>query len=389
MDKLDFLLPNLIENGMIHTKNEIWGQPKLWQKIYSLVLFEKHSIQSFLNIPKSHANLHIILTGAGTSAFVGLSLIGAYKRNLAKYTSSVSTTDLITHPLDYLHPDFPLLLISFARSGDSPESVAATRIADQICATVYHLIITCDASGALANYETKSSKYVFVLPDEANDKGLAMTGSYSGMLLSGLLIARIAEIDSLSHQIKVLCQYGQKLLNKSENFREIAEMNFERIVFLGSGPLYGTATESHLKVQELTDGKIICKKDSFLGFRHGPIAVINDKTLVCLLFSNQSSVLHYEKDLISSLNQGDKPLWTVGLTESGSKGIKLDQVVELNEKGNQLDEEFLSICFVLPAQLIGMYKSLQLGLNPDKPSTSSAINRVVQGVKIYPYKSQQ
>lgn len=373
---------------MYHTRNEIWSQPNLWNAIYKLVLSEKNQIQSFLKRATSHKDLSIILTGAGSSAFIGLSLTGAFKRNLKKHSACVSTTDLITHPLDYLSSEVPVLLISFARSGDSPESVAATVIADQICSTVYHFIITCDASGALANYQTASSKYVFVLPPQANDKGLAMTGSYSGMLLSGLLIARLGEIESLLPQVKILTRYGEKLLSQSEKFREIAGMSFERVFFLGSGPLLGTATESHLKLQELTDGKIICKRDSFLGFRHGPKAVINSKTLVCMFFSNRNYIQQFEIDLIQSLSNGQPPMHTIGIVEINAPDILLDQVFVMSDKDNQLEEEFLPVCFILPAQMLGFYKSIWFGLNPDNPSISGAVNRVVQGVKIYPYKNQ-
>jgi tagatose-6-phosphate ketose/aldose isomerase len=208
------------------------------------------------------------------------------------------------------------------------------------------------------------------------------------MLLAGLLMARINELDRLSTQISILVQYGQKLLDQAEAFRQLAEIDFERAVFLGSGPLFGTATESQLKVQELTDGKIICKYDSFLGFRHGPKAVIDQKTLVFLLFSNQPYVMSYEADLIESLNYGQKPLYVVGLFESGSLNGQLDKVFLLSERGNQLEETFLPVCFILPAQMIGYFKSLQLGLNPDFPSRSGAISREVKGVVIYPYKSQ-
>ena len=388
MNSLNFSEPKEIENHMVFTEKEIWDQPSLWKKVYEQVLNEKESLISFLQVATSHQNLHIILTGAGTSAFIGLSLTGSYSRNFKRTSTAISTTDLVTHPLDSLNPDVPVLLISFARSGESPESVAATRIVDQICSKVYHLIITCDGSGALANYTTDSSKYVLLLPPESNDKGLAMIGSYSGMLLAGLLISRISEIESLANQVGIVCQYGQKLLDHSSQFKEIAEMDFDRVIFLGSGPLFGTATESHLKVQELTDGKIICKKDSFLGFRHGPKAVINKNTLVYLLFSNQCYVASYEADLIESLQDGQKPLYIAGLAENDSVSELVDQTFVLSEEGEQLDEEFLPICFILPAQMIGLYKSLQFGLNPDMPSESGAISRVVKGVVIYPYNSE-
>lgn len=383
------LIGHSLLKGGVHTKREIWGQPDLWQKVYRKIQNEKESLLLFLKNATSNENLNIYLTGAGSSAFIGLSLIGTYKRNLKRQTTAVATTDLVTHPADFFYTDVPLLLISFARSGNSPESVAAVRLADQVCSKVFHLIITCDASGDLAQYTSDSPSYKFILPVEANDKSLAMTGSYSGMLLAGLLIARMNEIDLLEKQLITLRNYGSKLLGQSAIFRQIAALNFNRAVFLGSGPLYGTATESHLKLQELTDGRVICKKDSFLGFRHGPKVVIDDQTLVFLLFSNQPYVLEYEADLLNELKAGPKPLYLAGLTESVTFKEEPDKLFVLSDAGVQLDEDFLPVCFVLPAQMIGFYKSLHLGLDPDSPSTSGTISRVVKGVVIYPYADQK
>ena len=387
MDISAFSKGDLVNKVGAFTEKEIWGQPVLWQAIYDQAVKEKQSLKLFLENATAHENLNIILTGAGSSAFIGLSLTGLFKRHFKRNTRAVSSTDLVTHPTDYLDSDVPLLLVSFARSGNSPESVTAVRIAEEVCSKVYHLIITCDKSGELARYKTNSAEYVFVLPAEANDLSLAMTGSYSGMLLAGLLIARINQINELQAQVSALQQYALKLLGQAEDFKQLAEVDFERAVFLGSGPLYGTATESHLKLQELTDGRIICKKDSFLGFRHGPKAVINDKTLVFMLFSNNPYVLQYETDLIESLKEGQKPLLLAGITESGLNELKLDTLFVLSDKGNYLDEDFLPVCFVLPAQLVGYYKCLQLGLNPDSPSASGAISRVVKGVVIYPFNT--
>jgi len=387
MNNSELIKHSLLKGG-VHTEREIWGQPDLWQNVYKKTTIENQHLILFLEKATSNTDLNIVLTGAGSSAFIGLSLIGTYKRHLKRHTTAIATTDLVTHPLDFLPSDSPVLLISFARSGNSPESVAAVQYADQVCSKVYHLIITCDASGDLANYKTNSPSYVFILPAEANDKSLAMTGSYSGMLLAGLLIARIKEIHKLEIQVSVLINYANKLLNQSEKFNQIAEINFERAVFLGSGPIYGTAKESHLKLQELTDGRVICKKDSFLGFRHGPKVVIDPKTLVFLLFSNQAHVLPYEKDLLMELNAGPKPLYMAGLIESGKLNAELDELFVLSDSDIQLDEDFLPVCFILPAQMIGFYKSLQLGLDPDMPSKSGTISRIVKGVVIYPFNNQ-
>lgn len=373
----------------VFTEKEIWGQPDLWLKVYEKIRKEKLTLSTYINSVLTDNKLTVILTGAGTSAYIGLSLTGTFTRNFQKHTLAIPTTDLVTHPTNYFYTDQSVLLVSFARSGNSPESVAAARLADQLCSKVYHIIITCDGEGELANYNTQSSKYVFVLPEEANDKSLAMTGSYSGMLLTGLLLARYSEIDALKREVNILNKYAHQILDQADSIKLLANLDFERVVFLGSGPLFGVATESHLKVQELTDGRIICKNDTFLGFRHGPKAVINRKTLVFLLFSNKPYVFQYEIDLLESLNVGQKPLVTAGICETAFDKINTDNLFLLSADGVQLNEEFLPVCYILPAQMIGYYKSLQLGMNPDSPSRSGAISRVVKGVVIYPYENPE
>jgi tagatose-6-phosphate ketose/aldose isomerase len=385
MSILGFENSLLNESGAVHTANEIAGQPELWLKIYQQILSEKERISSYLDetFPKVS---RIILTGAGTSAFIGLSLHGTFKRKLKIYSDAVATTDLVTHPGDYFFSDESILLISFARSGNSPESIAAVELADKLSKKCFHIMITCDAAGKLAGYQSKSSKLIILLPPEANDKSLAMTGSYSGMLLCGLLVARLNEIEKLKPQIEILCQYGSRILDQySSRLKEAASLDFKRAIFLGSGPFYGTATESQLKLQELTDGNIICKNDSYMGFRHGPKAVTNETTLMVFILSNNSFVQNYEKDLVLSMKKGKKPLFTIGVFESPVNGLEFDLNIKLSDSGKNLDEELLTVCDILPGQLIGFYKSLAFGLKPDSPSVSGAISRVVENVNIYKF----
>ena len=381
MKYLGLSILELTEKGAIHTAREISQQPQVWQKIGKQIEEERAAISSLL---KSAHYQRIILTGAGTSAFIGLSLRGAFQRATGIVTEAISTTDLVSHPKDYLHQDIPTLLISFARSGNSPESVAAAVMADEICKTVHHLIITCNAEGKLANHTTKNKKYVFSLPSEANDQSLAMTSSYSGMLLAGKLIAQIDTPGDAERSVAVITKYAEKAISfYAEEICEISKLGFKRAVFLGSGPFFGTATEAHLKLQELSDGKVICKNDSFLGFRHGPKAVIDETTLVIYFFSNNKYSIQYEKDLVESMKKGRRPLAEIGISESTVDGVSLDHTFVFSENGFTVDEEFMAICSIVPAQLLGFFTSLQLGLKPDAPSVTGAITRVVEGVQIY------
>ncbi len=388
MKYLGMDLQTLTAKGAFNTAKEISQQPEIWQKVWADVYENQSVINKFFEKALPNTK-RIIITGAGTSAFIGLSLSGLFQRNTKIVTEAISTTDLVSHPKNYLHPDIPLLMISFARSGNSPESVAAVSLADELCDTCYHLIITCNSEGDLAKYgKTESNhKFVFTLPKEANDQSLAMTSSYTGMLLAGILIAQMQTIENNKAIVDTLAQYGRKAIDYYfDDFRIISEKNFKRAVFLGSGPLQGTATESHLKLQELTDGKIICKDDSFLGFRHGPKAVIDDTTLVVYIFSNDDYVLKYEKDMVTSMKKGRPPLLEIGIMEKVMPDVNLDYSFSFSENGMKVSEEFLSICSVLPTQLLSFFKSLQLGLQPDTPSATGAISRVVEDFPIYDLK---
>lgn len=384
---LGFTLSELQTYGGYLTAKEIAQQPRLWQKTWQLVYDEKEKLSTFLNTAFTQDSMTVILTGAGTSAYIGDVLQGPFQKNTGKITSAIATTDLILHPEQYFNKK-ATLLISFARSGDSPESVAAVNIADEFCDKVFHLIITCNPEGQLArsSEQGKSSTLVFLLPPEADDQSLAMTGSFTSMLLAGLLISRVAGIVGLQSQIDLLSLYAERILgNYCDQLRSVAKLDFERAIFLGSGPLQAVAHESDLKVQELTDGNVICKSDSFLGFRHGPKAVINSSTLLVYLFSNNAHVYQYETDLVKAISLGEKGLYRIGVIETARTSIEADMLIELSPNGETVDEELLSVVDVLPAQLLGFYKSLELGLSPDKPSKKETITRVVRGVTIYPF----
>jgi tagatose-6-phosphate ketose/aldose isomerase len=371
--------------GGFNTAKEISRQPELWMETYSKLINEKENIVSFLKKVLSKECPYVILTGAGTSAFIGEAIVGPFQKKWKVYTRAIATTDIITHPEDYFLRSRPTLLISFARSGDSPESLATVELANKHCDELYKLNITCNKDGELAKKAGTENSYVFLLPDETNDHSLAMTSSFTSMLLTGLLILDIQDIERMFPVINNLKECGNYILKEyTEKLRKLAESHYQRMVFLGSGAIFGSAHESHLKVQELTDGNVICTYDSFLGFRHGPRAVVNKSTVIAYLLSNNSHVRKYEIDLIKSVNATSSGHKSIAIGNGfNSEELNIDLPIQLPENSNDIPEEFLSVFYVLPAQIIGFFKSLSLGLSPDSPSNSGSITRVVQGVTIY------
>lgn len=377
----------LIEKGAIHTAKEIQYQPDLWQIVRDQLFTEKNQIKKFLKPLLVLDDLTIILTGAGTSAFIGFSVEQHLRNSLKTKTRAIPTTTLVTHFKDYIDIESPVLFISFARSGNSPESTAIVNLAESHCAKSYHLAITCNSSGSLAKQvQPLKNGLNIVLPPETEDAGLAMTGSYTSMMLASLLLPSLLSDDVRTNLVDDLSSAATLLIkNHSRFLKELASSDFNRIIFLGSGPLLGVAEESHLKVQELSDGHVIGKFDSFLGFRHGPKAIINNRSVVVFLFSGDDYVFRYEKDLAEQIIEDNEAMKVVGIfpTREKSGQVQTDHNIVLGYSDENLNG-LECIPYVLPAQILGFYKSLNLGLKPDNPSESGTISRVVKGVKIYP-----
>ena len=383
MPYLQFKKEEIEQIGGLHTALEIEAQPVLWQEVYGLILSQKKSLLKFMSPLLADTRLRIILTGAGSSAFIGEAAQGIVQANTKRITQAIATTDLLTHPQLHFIKEIPTLMVSFARSGNSPESLAVVQLANKYCDTVFHLIITCNPDGELIKNGLLNT-YEFVLPEGANDKGLAMTGSFTSMLLSIILISKINLLETFLPSLQVLISKAKELTGKHlASIKAIAEQDYERVIFLGSGPLLAIARECHLKLQELTDGKVICKHDSFLGFRHGPRAVLNEGTLIVYLLSSDEHVLLYERDLCLSIDADARNIPTVSYNHNIENLKNSVLTITFLEPANSINE-LAFISATLMGQLLGFYHSIYLGLKPDNPSKSGSISRVVQGVTIYP-----
>lgn len=366
----------------LHTYREIRQQPRVWRKAYDIIRARKAEIQSFLD-----ANLDedftIVLTGAGTSAYIGDALEPALSR-IRRGVRAIATTDIITDPGLYFDKESKILLVSFARSGNSPESVGAVKAVEQTAGKVAHVFITCNENGELAKMKG-SNILTILLPPETNDVSLAMTSSYSTMLLVCSMIARIDDIEDEKESIDLLAEKVETAMDKYEAaIREIADRSFTRAIFLGSGPLKGVAEESRLKLQELTDGAVMCAYDSFLGFRHGPKALVNPDSLLVYLLSSKPEVQRYELDLIRQIKSNNhvKASIVVCQRKPALEENCYDLCVEIGLPDSVADY-YACVSYIFVGQMMGLYKSIATGLCPDSPSVSGNISRVVEGVTLY------
>ena len=366
-----------------NTYKEIRQQPKVWLKTLESIRARKQEIKAFKD---KYLNLgyEVVLTGAGTSAYIGDALEPALYTTSFKGARAIATTDIITNPQMFFDSSSKVLLVSFARSGNSPESVGALRAVAGCAGKVAHIFITCNKDGELAQMKGENILCV-LLPPETNDLSLAMTSSYSTMLLTCSMIANIDHIDDDVALIEEVAGAVEKSLDKYEAaIKDISSRSFERAVFLGSGPLKGVAEECRLKLQELTDGAVMCSFDSFLGFRHGPKAVVKPNSLLVYLLSPNPSVRRYELDLIRQVKANNNVKGTIVISADNpsieESYYDLGIITGMNPS---MPPCYGCVSFVWMGQLLGFFKSLDLGLSPDSPSISGNISRVVEGVTLY------
>ncbi|MEP6502532.1 MAG: SIS domain-containing protein [Betaproteobacteria bacterium] len=382
MTLFDIDLAEWTARGGQWTAREISQQPRVWGLAGELLAGDG-GIALALRRLLERRELRIVLTGAGTSAFIGECLAPALTQHLGRRVDAVSTTDLVAGPQRWLQRDVPTLLVSFARSGSSPESVAAVTLADQFVEQCHHLVLTCNEAGELcAQGRAHPRGLVLVLPEESHDRGFAMTSSFTSLLLTaaslfGVLDAAPAAIAHLGAAARDALARGLPLA------RDLVAQKFERVIYLGSNEFKGLAREGALKLLELTDGAIVANFDSPLGFRHGPKTIVNARTLVVLFVSNDPYTRQYDLDLLHELRADGHAGRVLALSgrEDGLDVEAGDLVVAGMARASDLECALPLAAFF---QLFALLQSMAHGLTPDNPSVSGTVTRVVHGVTIYP-----
>ena len=371
------------------TWKEIIQQPSIWKEEVEIVRENLEAIGNF--IEKIDADkVKVVFTGAGSSEFVGNTLCSYVNSKVDIDVVSIPTTDIVSMPEQYLDENTATILVSCARSGNSPESVAAVEIADKLVKNIHHIFITCNAEGKLAQIsKTGDNKFLLLMPERTNDKGFAMTGSFSSMVVAGVLVLLRKDFEGMAERVTYVANLvDRNIENILANAEQIAALDIERIVYLGDGAGKGLAEEVSLKVLELTGGKLASFYNTFLGFRHGPKSIVNDKTAIVCMMSNNEYTRIYELDLLKEFkNEGGKKKIIV-LDTVHDEEVKANADFYFSfadEKLGEIEDVFASLSYLVCGQLISLVKSASLGINPDNPCPTGEVNRVVKGVIIHEY----
>jgi len=372
--------PDLLASGAIWTAREIEQQPRMLEQTHGLLSGMRGQIEAFIAPVAGNAGARVILTGAGSSSFIGQCLAPLLDHHLAARVDAVPTTDLVSAPYLYLDPTQPLLLVSFGRSGNSPESLAAVALVESMVEDARHLVVTCNAQGALATVPARNTM-TLLLPEETHDNSFAMTSSFSCMMYATLVA--LGDAQAMDGRIGPITRAAKRVIDEMRpSLQELALHGYDRVVYLGSGLFQGLAREAALKLGELTNGAVATCFDSPLGFRHGPKTFITDRTLVMVFVSNHPLTRRYDHDLIDELRQDGcaARIIEVAAQQRRSQDPGTLLVPDMAEAAD-ID---LLWPYVAIAQIYAFNASRAMGLSPDNPNKAGTVNRVVQGVRIYP-----
>lgn len=343
-----------------HSLQEISSQPRAWSAALAAVRERGKDIDALFR--GRDPVEEVLVLGCGSSYYLSLSAAHSFQKFLGLPARAVPSSEAIFYPEAVYPRHRRLLVVGVSRSGETTETVVALRRAAALSG-VRLLSVSCRPDSGFADLGG-----VHLALPESDETSVVMTRSFSSMLLALQAVAALASGDA--RRLKVLASLPAAASSVLEAARPVAERlgadrSLRRFVFLGSGPLYGIASEGMLKIKEmaLTDSEAYHS----LEYRHGPKSIADEATLVVGLLSEAAR--DEEVKLLSELGSLGARNLVVGPAVNGA-----DNLVPLPGEG--LDEWLRSPLAVIPLQLLACHRALSFGLDPDQPQNLSHVVRL-------------
>ena len=369
------------KRGYFHTLREILQQPSSWihtaEQMSSLAPDLRPCLSGIKNL---------VLTGSGSSEYAGHCVRLALQNQLSVNALAIAGGVLLTHGVKALPLERPGLVVSLARSGDSPESVGALALLLELDPQLRHLVLTCNANGKLAtSFPGDSQVQVIALDDGTNDRSLVMTSSFTNLVIAAQFLGFLESPELYQSRCQKLSSIVSELLQRHfGTLARVATLNFKRAVFLGTGARLGAAREAALKMLEMTAGKVFAMSETYLGLRHGPMSYVHSDTLIVCFLSSDPTIRAYESDLMRELDQKNLGLLKLVVGDHVPPDVVRDNDVVIDCPGlAQVGDDRAPVIDVVVGQLLGFFRCMHEGLRPDSPSESGVINRVVQSFTLH------
>ena len=337
---------------MSYTYKETKNQYKALNTTFNSLLGKREEISYFISQQKYK---RIVLTGCGSSYMISKSgeLILANRMDID--TQSLPAGDILLNFENYENIINDSLLLVLSRSGSTSEILKSI----DIVKSKYNckiLSVICKENSELG----KISDYSILIP-WAFDESVCQTRTVSNMYLAILMIAGIMSgDDNLITDLEIMINVGESYLAKYEDdFKRIADFDFTDTVILADGEARGIAEEGALAFCEIA--RIPASHKHILDVRHGPIVLIDKKTLVIALLNKNNQ--KYQADLINDISR--KAGYVI--TFSGQQTMQNELCLSINYN-NDFDPVCYGIPFLNIIQMISYYKALNKNIDPDRPA---------------------
>jgi len=367
--------------GYFHTLREICQQPVTWMHTAKLMQESAPEISPLLKGISS-----LVLSGSGSSEFAGDCVRMVLQRELVIDAQSIAGGALLTHGRSAVPVGRPWLMVSIARSGDSPESVGALELMLKTEPEFRHLVLTCNRQGSLANNFRKDPRVTVITLDEStNDRSLVMTSSFTNLVIAARFLGLIDESGRYRSICDGLSRAAAGLLrNHFGTLAAAGKASFGRVLFLGSGSRFAAAREAALKMLEMTAGRVTTSCESYLGLRHGPMSAVNEETLIVGFLSTEAQARPYELDVLRELAQKELGLFRViAGKDIPSDLVRPGDVLIPYDGSDDLEDDNVPVLDAIVGQILAFSRCLYEGLQPDSPSQSGVIQRVVQSFALH------
>jgi tagatose-6-phosphate ketose/aldose isomerase len=367
--------------GYAHTLAEIWQQPELWVETARRVSTVNEQWSDFVSRAQA-----ILLTGSGSSYFVGKCIATSLQESASVSVTALESGEILMLGSGALPPARPLLVVSFARSGDSPESCGLVQHLLDEEPEVNHLLITCNPNGSLARTwgeggtDCDSRVRVLMLDERTCDRSLVMTSSFTSMAIAGLGLAAQSEEAKARYlaSTEALASGVTGMLADLSALDEFPLENVDRMIAVGSGCLHGAALEVALKMLEMTDGRVHTRSEGCLGLRHGPMCALHNRSLLFLPLSSHPARLAYQMDLLREVGRKRLGGWKVIVGAHVPQEVLTPEDLALELPAlSGLGDEWVAIASVVAGQLLAFLRCRAEGLRPDEPAVGDSISRVV------------
>ena len=337
------------------TYHEILNQPTAWTSTLDVL---DSLLEPLLGFWRRESPRPLIFTGCGSPYYLAQSVATVFREAAQSPAEAYPASNIWLFPRAHLAQGNPLL-VCISRSGETTEMLQAV----EVFRSHGHsdvLSVTCYSDSALSGASSAS----IALP-HAQETSLAQTQSFTSMLVATLQLAHGFANGSGSNNLRSLPAHCEALLTDHHDLarRLGQDQRYERFFFLGGGAVNGIANEGMLKMKEMT--LTYAEAYHFLEFRHGPMAMVDDKTLVIGLVSDLA--MSQEVQALRELrNMGAQ---TLALTPRELPADAADYQVALPETLSEAERLPLYLPII---QLIACYRATARGLNPDKPENLSA-----------------